>query len=196
MPPLAADAALMLNRERHPFFRHSDAIFLLAWQNGEAIGRLAVLDHANYNPFNRERPAVFYLFACIDDRETALALFARGFDWARARGLNRMVGPHGLSALDGLGLLVKGFEHRPALGIPYNLPFYPGLIEAAGFERMDDSVFGYLSEAMPVPEKINEVSALVPKRRGRRVVGFHTRRERQGFTPPSDAPYKPPRLIP
>ena len=52
VPPLAADAALMLNRERHPFFRHSDAIFLLAWQNGEAIGRLAVLDNANYNAFN------------------------------------------------------------------------------------------------------------------------------------------------
>ena len=177
VPPLAPDAALMLNRERHPFFRHSDAIFLLALQNGEAVGRLAVLDNANYNAFNRERTAFFYLFECIDDRETALALFARGFDWARARGLNRIVGPRGLSALDGLGLLVKGFEHRPALGIPYNLPTYPALIEAAGFERIDDSVSGYLSAAVPFPEKIHQVSALVQKRRGLRGVRFQTRRE-------------------
>ena len=177
VPPLAPDAALMLDRERHPFFRHSDAIFLLARRNDETIGRLAVLDNANYNAYNHERSAFFYLFECIDERAVALALFEHGFAWARRRGLEQMKGPRGLSALDGIGLLVEGFEHRPALGIPYNPAYYPALVEAAGFERLDDSLSGYLSTATKFPEKIHQVSELVQKRRGLRVVRFQTRRE-------------------
>lgn len=85
VPPLAPDSGVDADSERHLFFRHSDAIFLLALQNDEVVGRLAVLDNANYNTYNHERTAFFYLFECIDDQETTLALFARGFDWARAR---------------------------------------------------------------------------------------------------------------
>jgi hypothetical protein len=73
-----------------------------------------------------------------------LATLAEGRG-ARARGLSKLLGPKGLTALDGMGLLVKGFEHRPALGIPYNLPYYAALIEAAGFESCNNVVSGYLN---------------------------------------------------
>ena len=183
VPPLAGEARRMLDRRRHPFYRHSDAAFFLATEHGRAIGRLAVLDNAHYNTFNCERTAFFYLFECVDDTPMAQALFEAAFAWARGRGLNKIIGPRGLTAFDGLGLLVKGFEHRPAFGLPYNLPYYPALVEAAGFVGGEDIVSGYLSAAAPFPERIHRLSELVQRRRGLRVVNFKTRRELAALVP-------------
>ncbi len=91
--------------------------------------------------------------------------------------MNKIIGPKGFTPFDGLGLLVKGFEHRPAFGLPYNLPYYPALVEAAAFERTGDIVSGHLDAAMQFPERIHRLSELVQRRRGLRVVNFRRRRE-------------------
>jgi hypothetical protein len=183
VPPLAPDAGRMLDRKAHPFYRHSDATFFLAVDGRGPIGRLAVLDNANYNVFNREHTAFFYLFECIDDQAVSQALFEASFAWARGRGLDRTIGPKGFSPFDGLGLLVRGFEHRPAFGLPYNPPYYQGLVEAAGFEGTNDIVSGYLSRDMVFPERIHQLSALVQQRRGLRIVRFKRRRDLRAVIP-------------
>src|SRR3972149_6320954 len=166
VPPLRHDARLMLNRKRHPFFRHSQAAFLLAEERaGQAIGRLAVLDNRNYNEFNKERTAFFFLFECEDNREAVLALFEVGFAWARRRGLNKMNGPKGMTPFDGLGMLVRGFERRPAFGLPYTLPYYPALVEAAGFHNSGEIVSGYLGGTYQLPERVQQVARAVKQRR-------------------------------
>jgi len=190
VPPLDADARHALDRRRHPFYQHSDAAFFLVTQDdGRPIGRIAVLDHHNYNAFNHERTAFFYLFECEANPEAAQILFGAAFDWAKSRGLSRIIGPKGFTALDGMGLLVKGFERRPALGVPYNSPYYPALIEAAGFERETDVVSGYLSPRSPFPEKMRQVADLVQKRRGLRVARFKTRRDLRALIPKLQALY-------
>ncbi len=184
VPPLASDAARMLDRQRHPFYQHSDAAFFLAINDDErAIGRIAVLENRNYNAFNHEQTAFFYLFECEDNREAAQALFDATFKWARTHGLTKLVGPKGFTALDGMGLLVKGFEYRPALGIPYNPPYYTALVEAAGFFGTGDVVSGYLNAHAPFPAKIHQLSALVQKRRGLSIARFTKRRDLRSLVP-------------
>jgi hypothetical protein len=190
VPPLASDARRMLEPRRHPFYRHSAAAFFLALDDsGQPFGRLAVLDNRNYNAYNHERTAFFYLFECADQVDTAKALFAAAFDWARARGLDRILGPKGFTALDGMGLLVKGFAHRPALGIPYNPEYYPALLEAAGFEPMGEVVSGYLDARAPFPGKIHQLSERVQQRRGLRIARFRTRRDLRSIIPQLKALY-------
>jgi hypothetical protein len=183
VPPLAADARRMLDRRRHPFYRNSDAAFFLAVDDGRAVGRLAVLDNAHYNAFNSERTAFFYLFECVDDVGTSAALFDAAIVWARTRGLDRLIGPRGFSVFDGLGLLIRGFEHRPAFGLPYNLPYYPPFVEAAGFTGAEDIVSGYLTADMAFPERIHGVAELVQRRRGLRIASFQSRRELRAIVP-------------
>lgn len=183
VPPLEIDARKMLDRQRHPFYQHSDAAFFLATEDNRVIGRIAVLDHRHYNAYNKESTAFFYLFECEDDRAASNALFDAAFSWARARGLNKMIGPKGFSALDGMGLLIKGFEHRPALGIPYNPPYYPALIEAAGFAGTGDVVSGYLNADFRLPEKIHQVSERVQQKRGLSIARFKTRRDLEFLVP-------------
>jgi hypothetical protein len=189
VPPLAPDAQALLDRRRHPFYKHSDAAFFLSVREECAVGRIAVLDNRRYNDFNKERTAFFYLFECEDDAGAAQALFGAAFEWARARGLNQIVGPKGFTALDGLGLLVKGFEHRPAFGLPYNPPYYPALVEAAGFEAAGELVSGYLSAKMLFPVRIHQLAELVQKRRGLRVARYKTRRDLRALVPKLQALY-------
>ena len=183
VPPLASDARLVLNRRHYPFYRHSDAAFFLVKDAGRVIGRIAAIDNRNFNNFHHQNTAFFYLFECEDNREAALALFEAAFTWARRRGLERIWGPKGFTALDGLGLLVKGFEYRPALGIPYNPPYYEALVEAAGFTPFDDDLSGYINTTAAFPEKIHHVAELVQKRRGLHIARFKTRNDLRPFIP-------------
>jgi hypothetical protein len=175
VPPFASDAQRMLDRKKHPFYRHSAAEFFLAVQADRVVGRLAVLDHRPYNEWNHAQTAFFYLFECENDREVSRSLFNAAFEWARARGLTKVYGPKGFSALDSMGLLVKGFEHRPALGIAYNPAYYATLWEDAGFASDGDVVSGYLGPDFVMPEKVMKVAELVQQRRGLRIATYKTR---------------------
>jgi GNAT superfamily N-acetyltransferase len=183
VPPLQGEERRMLDRGRNPFFQHSQAAFFLAFEGERPVGRLAVLNHRPYNEYNQECTAFFYLFESYDEPAAAEALFAAAVDWARRQGLTRMIGPKGFSPLNGMGLLMDGFQHRPALGIPYNLPYYPALLDGAGFFAMTGIVSGYLSAHIQFPERIHEIAALVRERRGLRVLRFQKRSDLRRIVP-------------
>lgn len=184
VPPLDWDNKRIFDKQRNPFYRHSVAAFFLAISaDGTAIGRLAILNNQHYNAFNHERTAFFYLFECINDREASEQLFEAGFDWVRKNGLEKIIGPRGFSSLDGLGMLVEGFEHRPAMGIPYNHDYYPELVEAAGFTVQSDILSGYLSTKMQFPEKIHRIAEQVKKRRGLSIARYKSRRDLRHLVP-------------
>jgi hypothetical protein len=183
VPPLEMDDRLRLDPKRYPFYQHSQAAFFLAYEGTRPIGRLAVLDHRLYNEHNREKTAFFYLFECEDDLVASQALFEAAFDWARARGLEDMLGPKGFTVLDGFGLLIQGFEYRPAFGLPYNPPYYPALVEAAGFQPDRDAVSGHLDEDIQFPPRVHELAERIAKRRGLRIARYHTRRDLRKLVP-------------
>jgi hypothetical protein len=189
VPPVEIDIRRMLNPRKHPFYKHSQAAFFLAQRDGQVTGRIAVLNNHNYNMFNQERTAFFYLFECENEIDTAVGLFERSFDWARKCGLERIVGPKGFTAFDGLGLLVKGFEHRPAFGLPYNPAYYSRLVDAAGFEPGEELVSGYLSGHTQFPEKIHRASEIVQRRRGLRVAHYRRRSDLRALVPKLQALY-------
>ncbi len=183
VPGFRSEALSMLDPERNPFFQHSEAAFFIAEQDRLPTGRLAILNHRPYNAFNNTQTAFFYLFECENDLPVARLLFEAAFAWAGERGLTEVVGPKGFSPLDGMGLLVDGFDHRPALGIPYNLSYYPQLLEALGFRGSGDILSGYLSAGMRFPERIHQVARRVSERRGLRVAQFKRREDLRAIVP-------------
>jgi len=191
VPPLQIDERLRLDPKRFPFYKHSQAAFFLAYESGTGVnpvparpvGRLAVLDNRRYNEFNRESAAFFYLFECENNPEAAAALFRAGFDWARSRGLDKIVGPKGFTPLDGFGLLVKGFEHRPAFGLPYNPAYYVDLIEAQGFTRQGEAVSGYIGADIQFPPRIHELAERIAQRRGLHIARCNTRADLRALVP-------------
>jgi GNAT superfamily N-acetyltransferase len=182
VPPLEFELRKKFDREHHSFYKHSDAVFFMAIDDsGKVRGRIAVIDNRNFNEYNQTAKAFFYLFECENDKSVAEALFDAAYDWARSRGLTAIMGPRGFNALDGQGLLVKGFEHRPAFGVPYNPPYYRDLIETLGFEVTREVTSGYMDRTMLLPERVHKMAEKVKQRRGLEVRNFKNRRDLHAF---------------
>lgn len=177
VPPLEMDILRIFNRKSFPFYQHSEATFFIFNRKNQTIGRLAVLNHKRYNNYNNQKTAFFYLFECIDDQEAAQELFSHAFKWAKDQGLDHMIGPKGFTVFDGLGLLIEGFQYRPAFGIPYNHQYYESLITSLGFSPLRDLVSGYLDENFKMPSKITEIAELLKIRRGLTVTTFKNKKE-------------------
>jgi GNAT superfamily N-acetyltransferase len=185
VPPLRMDVELMLNPKKHPFYEHSAADFFVAVRDGRVVGRLGALENKPFNRYHGTRQAQFYLFECEDDREAAGALFEAAFNWARARGLNKLVGPKGFGALDGYGLLIEGFEHRQMMTMMnYNYPYYPKLIEALGFEKEVDFISCHLkADRYRLPDRIRSIAARVEQRGTLKVQRFKNKAELKAWAP-------------
>lgn len=183
VPPLRMDDRIRLNPKRYPFYKHSRAGFFLAYKGNRVVGRIAAIDNRPYNEHNHSSTGFFYLFECEDDQEPADGLFEAACGWARTRGLTKMLGPKGFTVLDGFGLLVKGFEHRPAFGLPYNLSYYPNLIEEAGFEPERDALSAHISADIQFPSRIHELAERIAYRRGLRIARYRTRKDLRTFVP-------------
>ena len=169
VPPLYMDVETQLNRSKHPYFEHSDADFFIVSKDGRDVGRIAALENKRFNDYHKTKQAQFYLFECEDDQEAANALFERAFEWAKARGLNRIVGPKGFGALDGYGIQVEGFEHRQMMTMMnYNYPYYPKLIEAIGFTKEVDFVSCYIhTPDFKIPDRIHRIAERVQQHTSR-----------------------------
>jgi hypothetical protein len=183
VPPILPEIQLVLNRNKHPFYQHSEADFLVAESEGQILGRIAVLHNRRHNAFRGKQAAFFYYFDCVEDVQVAQALFAAAFEWAKSRELKEVIGPKGFLQGDGLGLLVEGFEHRPAIGIPYNHPYYDVLLCEVGFEKVTDYMSGYLSGAHQLAPRFYEVAEKVKAKRGFRIQSFRSAKEMRAWVP-------------
>lgn len=179
VPPFYADIKLMLNKNKHPFYEHSDGDFFIARRGSEVVGRLGVLENRSYNRYHDCRKAQFYLFDSVDDQQVVEELFGRAIDWCKKRGLDQVMGPKGLSPFDGYGVQTEGFELRQMMTMMnYNFDYYPRLFEAMGFVKANDFVSCYLSrERFTIPDKMREVGRIVEKRGKFKVVNFNTRKD-------------------
>ena len=179
VPPFRNDIAMMLNREKHPYYEHSTADFFMAVRDGRDVGRIAALENRSFNKYHNVPQANFYLFDCEDDPEAATALFERVFEWARARGLNEIVGPKGFGPLDGYGIQVEGFDHRQIMNMMnYNYEYYLRLVEAMGFVKKVDFVSCFVNTStFKLPERIHRIAERVQKHGKLEVKRFKNKNE-------------------
>ena len=185
VPPIRMDMEEQLNRQKHPFYEHSEVEFFIATRNGKDVGRIAVLENRPYNQYHNKKNINFYYFEAEDDQEISNKLFETIFDWGRARGLDTAVGPKGLGILDGYGILIEGFEHHPMMTMMnYNHPYIPQHMETMGFEKEVDFVSCYLgSSDIKVPERVHRIADRVQERGTLKVVRFKNKKELSDWAP-------------
>ena len=179
VPPFISDVKTMMNPNKHPYYEHSDAEFFIAEKEGKIVGRIAALENKPFNKYHDKKDAEFYLFECINDQDTANALFETVISWARDRGLNKLVGPKGFGPLDGYGIQIEGFEHRQMMNMMnYNYPYYRDLVENLGFTKVVDFVSSYIQpQNFQLPEKVRKAAGIAQKRGSFNVVDFENKGE-------------------
>jgi GNAT superfamily N-acetyltransferase len=179
VPPFITDVKTMLNPDKHPYYEHSDAEFFIAENDGEPVGRIGALENKPFNQYHDTKDAEFYLFECVNNQEVANALFETIFEWARDRGLTKVVGPKGFGPLDGYGIQIEGFEHRQMMNMMnYNYPYYRELVENIGFHKVVDFVSSYINpREFQLPEKVRKAAEIAKKRATFQVLRFKNKRD-------------------
>jgi GNAT superfamily N-acetyltransferase len=189
VPPLRSEMRTIMNRGKHPFYQHSEADFFVVEAGGQTLGRIAALENRNFNDFRGQKAAFFGYFEIVEDPEAAQLLFQAVFTWAKSRGLTEMIGPRGVIGIDG-SVLVEGFDRRPAIGIPYNRPYYDGFIRAAGFAKDTDYLSGYIPADIQIPERLYQIAERVKKRRGFWLKEFRSKAEIRRWIPQAMAVHR------
>lgn len=183
VPQLRQDTRKVLDKDQHPFYQHSDADFFLAEDNNKVVGRIAAIANSRSNAANDLDTVFFYYFESIDDSEVSGSLFKAVIDWTIEKGHSQVYGPKGLLQGDGIGLLVKGFDYIPAVGISYNFDYYDRLVKEAGFKKKFDYFSGYVDIEKGLSDKVRRVAEKVKKRSGFWVRKFKTKDEIMAITP-------------
>jgi GNAT superfamily N-acetyltransferase len=159
VPPLERERRAFLDRRANPFFEFGEVELFLARRDGRVVGRVAAVHDPRHNEFHGRRDGFFGLFECADDLGVAEALLDAAAAWLRGRGLDTLMGPVSFSTNNECGLLVEGFDSAPAVLMPYNPPYYPGLLESCGLVKAKD-LWAWEAPAQP-PERVERVAAWV-----------------------------------
>jgi len=169
VPPLIIDRMEFLNREKNPFFQHSDAELFTADKNGSIVGRIAAVKYSRHLETYNDGTGFFGFFECVDDKEVAHTLFQRAEGWLSDQGLKAVRGPMNFTINDECGLLVNAFDLPPVLLMTYNPPYYQELIESYGFEKAQD-LFAYrITRPEDIPDRLKRAMKILEKRHGIRI---------------------------
>lgn len=138
VPWLYFERLEFFDKKKNPFFEHAEADYFIARRDGEPVGVIAALLNHRHNEFQRENVAHFGIFEVMNDREAALALLETACDWARQKGVERILGPMNFTTYDEVGMLIDRFNSPPVVLMPYNPPYYLDFMEQAGFVKAMD----------------------------------------------------------
>ena len=155
--PLATERANRLDPERNPFWHDVERELWVARRGAQAVGTLAVFMVHNGEG---KKSGYFGFFDCFDDQSAAADLFRCGEAWLRERGASELTGPYNPSDRDEPGVLVEGFDTRPAIMEAHNPSYYPRLFDQLGYQ-VDNTLVARL---FAIPPGMNSVSTGLPEK--------------------------------
>ncbi len=185
MYPLYTDEWTFFNPKKNKSFQHSDTVLYLAYKGDEVAGRIMGIINHRYNEIHKEKDGRFVFMESYDDQEVAHALITAVEEWARGKGMTRMVGPLGFSDKDPQGFQIEGFEHQTVVAMAGNYPYMVKLIENEGYAKKVD-LHDYLIE---VPETLPKLYQRVYDRISGRnttyeMIEFTSRKELKNYIVP------------
>lgn len=138
VPPLIFTQLQFFTPGKNPYFAHSKAQLFMAFRGDEPVGRISAHENNQHSHVHKDGVGFFGFFECIDDHTVGRALLDATSNWLGERGLKTMRGPLSFSVNDEAGLLIDTFDEPPLIRMSYNPPYYAGLIEGYGLQKIQD----------------------------------------------------------
>ncbi|MCD6565674.1 MAG: hypothetical protein J7K53_06990 [Bacteroidales bacterium] len=184
VPPLYTDEWKFLNPKENKALTYSDTILFLAYLDNEVVGRIMGIINKNHNRLNNLKNGRFFLPESINNQEVLHKLISYVEDWAKEKGMDKLVGPLGFSDKDPQGFLIEGFEHRAIIATPCNHKYMVDLMANEGFTKEVD----LLDFVIQVPKKVPEVYERIFQRASRKegfiLHEFKKRKELKAYITP------------
>ncbi len=169
VPPLIMDMKNILDKEKNPFWKHSEGEYFIAWRDGQPVGRIAAIINENHNSFHEEKVVFFGFFESINDENVAHSLLATVEKWGKEKGMTILRGPMNPSTNDSCGFLLEGFNSPPVVMMTYNPRYYLDLMESYGLKKAKDLLAYFMDSSVPIPEKVKHIAELIRKRNNIRI---------------------------
>ena len=152
VPPIYMDDWEFFNPKKNKSFDSCDTILLLAFRSKEVVGRIMGIIHHKYNERHNENRVRFAFFETWNDKEVATSLIQSVENWAREKGMDRLVGPLAFSDKDPQGFLIDGFDEPAVIASNCNFPYQTELLEKNDYSKEVDLVVYQIKIPNPIPE--------------------------------------------
>jgi GNAT superfamily N-acetyltransferase len=179
--PLDKEIESIFQPNTNQSFKNGVAQRWVLEEHGELIGRIAAF--VDYEKcYKKDVPTGgIGFFECIDDQHTGDTLFDTAMEWLQARGMEAMEGPVNFGENDNWwGLLVKGFEYKPVMGMQYHPPYYRTLFENYGFKVYFEQYSYQLNFKEDFPDRFWNIAEWV-FRKGRFTFDHFRRNQKQKY---------------
>lgn len=163
--PLIGEQKKFFDPKKNPYYKHSEVMLYLAYQNEKVVGRISAHSNTEHNKEHNENIGFFGFFECINSQEVADLLFQTAYDWNKSHGFTSMRGPMNFSVNQECGLLIDGFDSPPMIMMRHDMKYYQDLFDKAGMQKTMD-LYAYLSIRTEMPERIDRVAAAIERRTG------------------------------
>jgi len=175
--PIYMDEWKFFDKDKNKTFTYCDTIMLLAERDGVCVGRVMGIINHRYNEHRSEKTARFGYLETLEDQDIVHALLAKIEDWARARGMNRIVGPYGFSDQDPEGFLIEGFDHRATIATYYNFEWLPKLVENEGYTKDIDYFVYKIDIPKEMPEFYKRIYERAEKKGNFEIIEFKNKKQ-------------------
>ncbi|RFT16845.1 MAG: hypothetical protein OP8BY_0787 [Candidatus Saccharicenans subterraneus] len=175
--PIYMDEWAYFNPKKNKAFSYSDTLMLLAEKDGQVVGRVMGIINHRYNEVRNEKTARFGYLESIQDQAVVHALLARVEQWAREKGMTRIIGPYGFSDQDPEGFLIKGFENRATIATYYNFEWLPEMVEKEGYTKDIDYFVYKIEVPKEIPEIYTKIAERILKKGNFKILEFRKRKE-------------------
>jgi GNAT superfamily N-acetyltransferase len=150
VPPIYMDDWTFFNPKKNRAFDHCDTVLALALKEGKPVGRIMGIISHPYNHLHHENHGRFAFLETWNDQEVFDALVDFVANWAKEKGMVKLVGPLAFSDKDPQGFLIDGFDEPVSIASNCNFPYMVELTEKSGFQKKFDLVV----YKIPIPDEM------------------------------------------
>ncbi len=176
VPPLIMDDVNTLLPSKNPAFDFCEAAIFMAYRDGKPVARVAGIINHQLNKMHGHKEARFAFIDFVDDHEASKAVMDAVENWARVKGMNKIIGPLGFTDMDHEGMLIEGFEELGTMATIYNYPYYPQHLERLGYKKESDWMEFLMEVPEEIPERYSRIANLVKDKFGLRVIKYKSRK--------------------
>jgi len=177
VPPLINDEMETMNKVKNPVFKNAEAFYYLAYKEGKAVGRIAVIiNHIEIKELDKKKIRFGWL-DMIDDISVTEALLNKVYEIGKAHNLKYAEGPVGFSNMEKAGILTMGYEEMNTMITWYHYPYYAEHLKKLGFEKQATWVEFRLHNPTEATAKIVKYAGLIKDRYSLEVLRFRTKKQ-------------------
>jgi len=184
VPPIYMDEWNYFNPEKNKAFSYCETILLLAWRGKEVVGRIMGIINTRYNELRKEKTARFACLEAWKEREVIHALLNYVEEWARKKGMTRIVGPYGFSDQDPEGFLIEGFDIRATIATYHNFEWLPRVVEEEGFTKDIDYYVYKIDVPKEIPEFYRKIYERIKRRGNFEIIEFKKKKQLKAWVIP------------